>query len=198
MSYPGAGNLYIANSIKYAIENLLDQSSDRLLVVVMWSGIDRLEKIISSPDNRTQRAKLGEEIYVQIPHNEIAKSQLKECTHESYDLILDLSQYLNNRNILWAFTYYSNLLFPPFIPKRDTTHHFTDHLDHQKLNHLRSIEWIPKNPMDYLYEWAFVNDYLNDGDGFHPPNQANARWTDEILLPGLVDTGLIKTLCQKQ
>mgnify|MGYP003344898755 CR=1 FL=1 len=78
MSFPGVGNRYIADSIKYAIENYCESySCKKILVIVMWSGIDRVESICeeNSPLNNKVNPCLGNKFY-----NREKKSF---CTQES-------------------------------------------------------------------------------------------------------------------
>ena len=193
MSWPGMGNLYIADSIKYAIENLCQSDQcKKPLVIVMWSGIDRYETV-STLHNLLDIERwpvLGDKVYKRI----LRSSCQSDTVKTSKDCILDLKNYLDSRQINWAFTSYVNLLFPPFIPKRDTTGHFQDFLLTQEIKQLQSIPWIPTDGMDFLYEWSWKNDFLNDGDHFHPPNEANFAWTDQILLPQMANLNLIKSL----
>jgi hypothetical protein len=197
MSFPGSGNQYIADSIKYAIENFWQQDQyKKLLVIVMWSGIDRFEVISDLTTSQpTERCPvLGNKIYTRI----LRPSCQIDTVKMSKDYILDLKTYLDARQIDWIFTSYANLLFPPFIPKRDTTGHFQDFLTTQEIKQLQSIPWIPSAGMDFLYEWSWKNDFLNTGDYFHPPNEANFAWTDQILLPQMANRNLIKSIIDSE
>ena len=155
----------------------------------MWSGIDRVESVCleTSPLNGKVNPCLGNKFY--------CRETKAFCTQESAvaskEIILNLKQYLEELDITLLFTSYANVLFSPFVPKRDTTGHFPDFLTKTELNQLESIPWIPNNGMDYLYEWAWKNEFLNTGDYFHPPNEANFQWTDEILLPQMAERNLI-------
>jgi hypothetical protein len=197
MSFSSSGNQYIADSIKYAIENFWRQDQyKKLLVVVMWSGIDRVEVISDSTSSQsTERLPvLGNQIYTRIPRSSCTIDSVKM----SKECILDLKTYLDARQIDWIFTSYVNLLFPPFIPKRDTTGHFEDFLTKTEIKELQSIPWIPSAGMDFLYEWSWKNDFLNTGDYFHPPNEANFAWTDQILLPQMANRNLIKSIIDSE
>lgn len=192
MSFPGAGNRYISESIKYTIENFWQTDKyKKPLVIVMWSGIDRFETVSNSNDiSNTNSAVLGDKVYKRIPRSACQYDTVKM----SRDCILELKNYLDSRQIKWIFTSYCNVLFPPFIPKRDTTGHFQEFLTTQEIKQLQSIPWIPTDGMDFLYEWSWKNDLLNHGDYFHPPNEANLDWTDQIFLPQIANLNLIKSL----
>lgn len=196
MSYPGAGNLFISDSVKFALTNLCnDHSHSSILVIIMWSGIDRQEitRLATVNEiNDNSHPIIDNKIYHR--KDAVTKEMRKESTLTSRNLILGMATWMNSKKIKWIFTSYVNLLYPPFIPKRDTTHHWPEFLDETKLENLHNLPWIPKNPMDYLYEWAWVNDYLNQGDHFHPPNEANFAWVDQVFLPEIEKLGLISKL----
>jgi len=192
-SYPGVGNEYIGDSILHyfsTVKNFNDH-----MVIVMWSGLDRKEKKLA--DN-VHQPKLGNISYQLISNSHsnvriIDTKEKSQLAQESANKMFEVSNYLSNLKVPFAFCSYSNLLFPPFIPKRDLTFEF-DHkiLDKITLRKLQSLPWVPKNPMQYLYEYAFTHDYLNSGDFFHPPVECNLEWTDQILLPAIAAQGLIK------
>ena len=183
-SYPGAGNDYIGDSILYHFKDMTDTELSKHFVIVMWSGIDRVESKIA---NSSAQPNLGGICYSRLANTNGASEQAQR----SYDKIFEIYNYLSGRKINFAFTFYSNLLFPPYIPKRDTTKEFDNWLTQDQLNNLKKLSWVPTRPMDFLYEYAWRNDYLNHGDQFHPPSAANLSWTDSVLLPGLEKQQLI-------
>lgn len=187
-SYPGAGNEYIGDSILHHFSTV--KNFDDHMVIIMWSGIDRAEEKCINND---QQPRLGN-VHYRLNRPIFIDSEKKSClAQESANKMFEVSNYLSDLKVPFAFCFYSNLLFPPFIPKRDTTFEF-DHkiLDQATLEKLQSLPWVPKNPMQYLYEYAFTHDYLNSGDFFHPPVECNLEWTDQILLPAIAAQGLIK------
>ena len=186
-SYPGTGNDYIGDSILYHFKSIDDIELSKYFVIIMWSGIDRVEsKILDSSD----QPNLGGVYYQRVNHTDRGLEQA-QC---SYKKIFEVYEYLSYRKINFVFTCYANLLFPPYIPKRDTTKEFDHWLTNSQVAALTNIPWVPTESMDFLYEYAWRNDYLNDGDHFHPPVHANLKWTDDILLPGLCNQGFISKL----
>ena len=181
MSYPGAGNFYIKDSIIYALDNLVPNTNP--LVVVMWSGLDRTEEI-SLYDNHGPV--IENNCYNRVEPHDTATGHAKT----SLEHMLNLSTYLHNKKIDHMFTTFVNLTEYPFIPVRDTTPRFYGNLDKSDLEKLNNLPWIASGN-DCLYEWAFFNEYLEEEDYFHPPVDANLRWTDEILLPCLAKEGVI-------
>lgn len=187
MSLFAMGNRYIADSIKYAIENLVKNANP--LVVVMWSGLDRNDVVVQETAEPVN-VSLGDTTY-QVSLNK----NKQQSIDQSVDNILDLKQYLESKNIQYVFTTYINLFDPPYIPVRDTTYRFTDYKDNVKLSEVKQIQWVPVDKQQCLYEWAFYNDYFDDTtDYYHPPVNANLKWTDDVLLPEMCNQGLLKKL----
>lgn len=189
MSFPGVGNRFIADSVHTALNLLQEFKVVKPLVVVMWSGLDRLE-VLHAPDKTASTPQLDGTVYSRLQPN----SDKKKTTLQSRDLFFSTQKYLEEKSVAFVFTSYANYLFPPFIPKRDTTNHFQDFLNHRDIVSLQSLPWIPRKPMDFLYEWSFRNDWLDAPDYYHPPIEANRLWTEKVLLPGLVDMGLVREI----
>lgn len=189
-SYPGSGNDYIADSILYHFENCGDIVTSDYFVIIMWTGIDRVD--IKVPDSDLS-PNLGGYWYKRL-QPEFARHLEKQQAQLSFERILQLKDFLTEKKISFVFSTYVNLLFPPYIPKRDTTKEFDKWLSRQKIETLQKISWIPNVPMDFLYEYAFANDFLNSGDNFHPPVECVLEWTDCVLLPGMAQQGLIRPL----
>lgn len=185
-SYAGAGNEYIGDSILHFFSTVPDNLINQYLAIIMWSGIDRIENKISGQ----KMPNLNGVIYQRQDAGPVTKQDKINCALSSANKMFEVYEYLTRRKISFAFSLYSNLLFPPYIPKRDTTFEFDNFLDNNNLKKLRGLLWIPSKPMDFLYEYAFVNDYISE-DGFHPTVECNLAWTDNILLPNLVKMGII-------
>ena len=185
-SYPGAGNEYIGDSILHYFSEI-DNTSD-YFVIIMWSGIDRKEEKIKGLGRQPM---IGDVSY-QRTKDQVSDELRCQYANESANKIFELYNYLTEKNISFVFTSYANLLFPPYIPKRDTTTEFDKLVGSNILAKLKSLPWIPTKPMDYLYEYSFVNDYLTTGDYFHPPAECNLAWTDNVLLPEIDNQGLIR------
>jgi len=157
--------------------------------MVMWSGLNRLENI----KNSYEQPKLGSTSYVRYTRNtdKLTEDQRRHGAEMSADQILGLKAYLEQRGISYIFSTYVNLLYPPYIPKMDTTHEFEGWTSDAKIKQLKEIAWVPNNGMDFLYEYGFRTDTL-DTDGFHPSLTCSQNWTDEILLPELEHRGLVR------
>ena len=190
-SYPGAGNDFIGDSILHHFKDVVDSDLSNYFVIVMWSGIDRVESKILNP---LEQPNLGGVCYRRLLKTEYSAGVESEQAQRSYNKILEIYRYLTDRKINFAFTFYSNLLFPPYIPKRDTTREFDYWLNQPQLDTLKKLSWMPTEPMDFLYEYSWRNDYLNNGDHFHPTSNASLSWTDDILLPCMQKQNLITAL----
>jgi hypothetical protein len=190
-SYPGAGNEYIGDSIVYHLDRIPKQDISKYLVVVMWSGTDRQEDKVLVFDLSSKSPLgpvLGNVCYQR--KSSITDQARAEQTKRSAEKIIKLHRYLTDMGVKFMFTLYSNILFPPYIPKRDTTYEFDNYVTTSTLKNLRNLEWVPIEPMDFLYEYAFANDFLGE-DYFHPDYACNLEWTDQILLPGLHKKNLL-------
>lgn len=194
-SYPGVGNKFIHDSIIYHLGHLTQEQAAQCMVIVMWSGLNRKEKIVIDQDKKIQNsARLGKMVYIKesIDYDNFANKRI--AAEESAELMFDLQRVLEARNIPYVFSLYCNMLFAPYIHKRDNTFEFDKFVSNQTLLKLQELPWVPTQPMDFLYEFAFRNDCLDPVDLFHPRGECNLRWTDEILLPGICQQGLIQKL----
>jgi hypothetical protein len=191
LSFPGAGNEYIANSILAEIENKTEIELRTIFVIVCWSGLDRKENLecdnINTPNidgvyyNRAQMST--------VPTPEKWK---RAEVWRSWKNIIFTKNYLENKKVNHAFVFYCNVFDPPFLPKRDLTPEWPKNISSSRITSLKQIPWaIPHNQS--LFEFAFENDYLGD-DLFHPTYQGNFEWTDKVLLPNLCKNGLISAI----
>ena len=188
-SYPGTSNEYIGDSILTHFASVSDDAVDQYMVIIMWTGLDRLEdKILGE-----KMPNLNGVTYQRFKDPDplgLSKQQKLDRTATSANKMFEVFEYLTRRKIAFAFTLYSNILFPPYVPKRDTTFEFDNFLEKQQLKKLRALPWIPSQPMDFLYEYMFVNDFESEDD-FHPLAECSLSWTDNILLPGMQKQNLI-------
>jgi hypothetical protein len=190
LSYPGVGNEYIANSVLNYVDALSIEQRKEIILIVMWSGLDRLETLTKDL-SKTAPSIDGIE-YRRANHGNNISNELSAAeVWRSWKNIVFLDSYLCMQNIQYAFTSYVNLLDPPFFPKRDLTPHFFGNLSKDKLQTLKSMPWL-HNHQDCLFEYCFKNDHLSS-DLFHPNYQGGYNWTDYVLLPGM----LVKEFIQK-
>jgi hypothetical protein len=184
-SYPGVGNQYIGDSIQYHIEKIHNDQLQDLFVMVMWSGLDRKD----TETQADQQPKLGTVSYktTQSAFDQVAKSAEK---------IQEIYQYLSNKKIPFVFTFYANVLFPPYFPKRDTTPNFEDYLDKPALTAIQALPWVPSVSEQFLFEYALISGDLDRGDHFHPTYEGNLSWTDSVLLPAICNKGQIQKIDQ--
>lgn len=186
LSYPGMGNDYICDTMKIYLESV---DCSNVLVIVMWSGLDRVYTIGGpafnlSPSQTTQQKQISDE-------------EKRSRAEFSWFKIQELKDFLISRNIPHAFTQYINLLWPPYLAYRDTTKSWDSWLKKDIVNQIRQCIDVPTNNKDFLYDWAFYNGYLNVGDQYHPPAECNLDWTDQVLIPNLARKALIFPVDQK-
>ena len=188
LSFPGAGNEYIANSILSYVESSTVEERAKMLVIVGWSGLDRKENLTSEP---------GTTVSIDNIHYVREQSSAAEINHKwqkaevwrSWKNIIMLKNYLENKKVAHGFFSYCNLLEPPFLPKRDRTPEWPNMISEDKLKSLKEIDWVIPASQS-LFEFAFETDTLSE-DFFHPTDIGIAKWTDSILLPNLAKHGLI-------
>lgn len=184
-SYPGAGNLYISDSIIEYIKSLSDIQKKNVFVIVMWSGLDREEEIFTC----TKQPCINNLSYQAKKTNLRSKQQQ---TLDSYNYIFKTKEYLEANNIPFAFTFFTNVLSPPYLPIRDRTHKFDSFLDAEMLSRVRGLSWAPPNTKDFLYDFSFYHNYLDQSpDMYHPNSNCVLDWTDSVLLPSLEQQNLI-------
>jgi hypothetical protein len=193
LSYPGVGNEYIANSILAEIEDqLVKKDKSKIFVLISWSGLDRKEEL--SFLNHNHAPKIDDINYsrADIKHQDTKNKYIEVEVWKSWKNIVLIKNYLENKQIAHAFFSYCNLLDPPFLPKRDSTPNWPNHISDARLNTLRQIPWaIPHS--DSLFEFCFMNDFLGE-DFFHPTLAGIEAWTDTILLPNLQKQGYINSI----
>lgn len=183
LSYPGMGNDYICDT---TIDYVSQKDSSDIFVMIMWSGIDR-------------RCTQGDGPFGLLPpvnKEKINLAERRDRAELSFKKIQELKDFLIQKNIPHAFTQYINLLYPPYLPSRDTTGPWEHFLNFSQLEAIKRLIDVPAKPVDYLYDYAFYHDYLNEGDNYHPPSDCNLAWTDAVLLPNLAQKGLIFTVDQ--
>ena len=186
-SYPGVGNEYIGDSIIYHLSNLSMNELKNYMVIIMWSGINRIDRKVAIGNSQPI---INNVSYIR---ETAVGNDVKKTAQLSADKIFELHDFLTKRSIPFVFSYYCNLLYPPYIPKRDTTPEFDNYVSKETLKKLRELPWIPKKPMDFMFEFGFKNDLLDD-DLFHPSMRNLEYWTDQILLPEMVNQNLISKI----
>lgn len=174
-SYPAVGNRYISDSIIDTINSLTSEDFKRYFVVVMWNSSD----IIGTPDVNK-------------------KTNLDICNTgtatETHELIVKTADFLHNHNIPFVFTFYANLIYPPFLPRRDSNINLNKLLSASQIKDIENKNLIPKNQKDFFYDFAFFNDVLDQEEQYHPNINGRLKWTDNVLLPNLALAGIIKSI----
>jgi hypothetical protein len=193
-SYPGAGNEYIGDSILHFFSQVPDHDINNYMVIVMWSGIDRKEEkmVDTKMPNLNGITYRRKENWPKLPPTN--KEERSKRAAESAGKILEVYEYLSKRKISFAFAFYANVLFAPYIPKRDTTFEFDDYISPSLLKQLQNLPWVTRKPFEFMYEYAFKKDLLSLDDQFHPNFECNLKWADEVLLPNLLAQRLIAAL----
>lgn len=191
LSYPGAGNEFIANSVLNYVQSLDQSQQSEIVIVVCWSGPDRKEDLISSTSPYAKgRATIDDVAYTRYQHTdkEYRTWYLGEVWR-SWKNIIFLQNYLENKNIKFGFASYCNTVEPPFLPHRDKPQSFFGNLSQDKISQLQQCAWLHKFEKSF-FEFCFFNDGCLSEDMFHPNPQGALLWTDQVLLPGMAQAGL--------
>ena len=207
LAEPAAGNLYIANSI---VRALLEHPDRYDLVLVMWSGVSRLDFLtdLTDPDwhalfdqygfyRRVEScpSKLGYVFsggqmgpwYANMATRKIFSEMYKisgplSLAHTNLIEMIKTQEFLDRRGIDWRFMSYVNYW--------GTEDHVSPNGDFGvgKFPELKPIidsidfsRWIFSNDRrDGIYEMAKATDDYN-GDRFHPGATTNQRWAQLVF-----------------
>jgi len=192
-SLPGAGNYHISQSLIWTIENN-NPAPDDTLIIVMWSGNNRDDKIIDInhstdypmefkySDNVISGISGGSSRNSNGNHNCNCDRNVKSPESraiENFLYIVLTYHYLTSKGYRFLFLDYLDRT----IPNRGDDIEIRDFLNNNQISTLNSII---NSEVENIYKWSVKNDLL-DNDDWHPNPFAHLRWTSEILLPYLVD-----------
>ena len=196
VSRTGAGNEYITTSILNQLEQMTDREIQDILLLIVWTGPNRLERLI---DRQQLEGWEGYVDSVQFARSSLDPKNMsldprfyKGEVLRSWKNIVLLENYLKSRDIAFGFSFFYNAFDPPFLPRASTDVEFAGWLDKHKLQRLRQCSWLHDHS-DSLYEYCFYQDLLSQ-DLFHPTSEGQLRWTDEILIPALVKRQFVSSL----
>lgn len=198
VSSAAAGNDYISTSIVNQIESMSASDLAKCMVLIVWSGIDRRELPTYDTTVTIDRGCIDGVNFrrgkgsTETVDNNIARGEALK----SWKNIIMMQNYLENKHLPFGLGFYVNVFEPPFLPRRDLTKEFPGFLHPQKIDQLRKCRWFHK-PNDSFFEWSFYQKKnMFEDDGFHPNLEGHLHWTDNIILPGLVQLGLVQPVDQ--
>jgi hypothetical protein len=196
LGLPGAGNRHISNSVQWHLENNHYDPGDTL-VIVMWSGNDRDDDIVSSkflnnypvsfyynkdavssisggsgPGNA---GNISDDYFRQAQMHKTPESRAVE----NYLLINGLYHYLIAKQFKFLFLNYVDHT----IPHRTVDFDIVPYLPTQLQQKYKSMF---TTDVDNIYHWCLKRDLLAEDD-FHPSADGHLKWTKDVLLPYLVD-----------
>lgn len=211
LAIPGAGNSHISKSIKLFLStNKL--SPEDTLVIVMWSGIGRID-FITDPSlsnfkssypfiydyfaNKAELSLGGNWWNIRNPSN-IQK------------LIIEYSKYQSDYTLaVESFLEMSSL--NNFLQTANYKNYQTSFCNYNRLSELKgdacvvdywtvlkelnlsldTSNWIPFDETDYYGNWARKNNLIDPYDDCHPYKDAPERWPKEILIPYLIKENIL-------
>ena len=195
LALPGAGNNHIKNSMQWHLENNHYDTNDTL-IIVMWSGNDRDDDIVSSAslnnypfhfyynDNTASSISggSGSKNVGNISKDYINQAQMHKTPQsravENYLLITGLFHYLKEKQFKFLFLNYIDYT----VPSRTVDFDIVPYLPAELQQKYKSM--FAKN-IDNIYHWCLKRDLLSGKDDFHPSTDGHLGWTREVLLPYL-------------
>lgn len=199
---PAAGNQYIADSI---VRGVLDERPDHVLV--MWSGVSRLDYLTSLEDPSWDALFDSYGFYRRLPgsklgyifsggkmgtwyKNPVAHKMFNEMYKVSSDTslgainlieIVKTQEFLKAQNIPYHFMSYVNYWTTEPNVSRNGDFGVIGNKDLEPLvNAIDFSKWIfANNNKDGLYEIAKQNNDFQE-DGFHPGNNSQESWANLV------------------
>jgi hypothetical protein len=212
LSYPGAGNRYIAHSMmQYLNRNNLDPQTT--LILIMWSGLTREDVTVSKeafeivPDS--SKFKICDDHWVfsggilgawrqfNLPVSGVLQPMFENFYRitNNYSMakntlihMINTKTFLEKHGYSYRFMSYVNYWKPMDDLVGDPGHEdfsLTYHCNNDPLLNSLGNNWIwADSEKNCLYEYAQAHKELED-DQFHPTEQGQNRFTKNILVPQL-------------
>lgn len=208
LAVAGAGNDHISKSIILYLEQKKLEPDDTL-VMAMWSGVGRIDWITDK--NLSNFKDLYPFAYYYDTCNELVlggnwwnnrnadhlTKTLKEYSKyqsestfalHSWLAMTSLTNYLITRG--YQFYYTSFIDYATEVKGDAVSVDFLTEL--KKLNlTLNKTHWLHIDSSDHYGNWARKNKLLDVIDDFHPSGDAPERWPREVLIPYLVEQGIL-------
>lgn len=208
LAIPGAGNTHIKNSVILWLEQHKPDPKD-VLILVMWSGIERVDWITSQVDSDFKNSYpftynytpdtelvLGGNWWAKffnptpVQQSLISYTKFQNNTSlvlNSWLAMTQLTDYLKLRGYTFYYTAWQNLWSPG-----DQTNQWIDYgveLDRLGLS-LDPAPWLFWEHDKYLGTWARDHAVLTE-DNLHPTHQGHEDWANAVLIPELLKRNLL-------
>ena len=217
-----AGNDWISRTAIYQTSELLTAGVDpaEILVVVMWSGMDRKGLFVSRKENRkydnfagyvvnflnthnhsgyilgSLHAFVSSEYVLNYKNNWLSCISLEELAVESYEHFLRLQWFCKSYNIKLLNLTYGDILHYPnseFLDPKKTgplTKDIYKSVEYM-YNMIDFNQWAFYDETAGQFEYALNNKLSFDADRHHPSLTANEHYVDNFLVPTLKEKALI-------
>lgn len=211
LGIPGAGNSHISKSLRIFLTKTQLDPEDTL-VIAMWSGIGRID-FITDP-----KSSLFEDNYP-FPYYYDKSAELSlggnwwtigSNATPVQKLIIDYSKFQNDETFAIS-SWLEMTALTDFLNRAKYKHYFTSFCNYKlvdeikgdacivdyyqqlkKLNlSLDQDNWLKLNEIDYYGNWARRQNLIDPSDDFHPFYNASERWPREILIPNLIEEGVL-------
>jgi hypothetical protein len=200
-SQSGAGSNHVLYSTINEIETNKNLSPEFTLVIVMWSGLARVDVIgkqdITKKWHTMSNYHFDDKLATLSLFRErgTEKTNIEKLCKLYFDIvgpteqiyqsclnIIALKNYLENKNFKFVFTSWQNSDLELSM------------VDNQLSNQVKSLL---NNNLIFLGDWATEKDMLIPNDG-HPNSEAHVHWTRQQLIPSLINQKLINFKDQKK
>lgn len=215
-----AGNDWISKTAIYQTYELLKTgiNPEEMLVIVMWSGIDRKGLFVSKKETPNYNefvnhsvnfldieagyilgsldSYMGSDYIANYKKNWLSYVTLEELSSESYEHFLRLQWFCKSYNIKLLNLTYGDILHYPnswFLDPKKTGPLTKD--IYKSVKHLHDMidfnQWAFYDETSGQFEYALNNKLSFDADGHHPSLLANEHYVDNFLIPILKEKELI-------
>lgn len=208
LAIPGAGNSHIANSVLLYLEKEKPSPADTL-VLIMWSGVERIDWITDKAqsnfgdqysyeyfyDDYTELT-VGGAWWSQSPTTHLKKTLVEYSKYQS-DQSLALASWLEIKKLetylgCKGYTFYFTSFLDIFNEGDGTNTWIRFDKELEKLNlTLDKSVWLPMKSSEYLGNYIKEHNMVQDFDRFHPTMAGNESWLNTILIPKLLEQGVL-------
>jgi len=184
----GAGNTHIHHSIISRLELNLDLTPENTLVIVMWSGADRVDSLIG-------RDSLGEywETYEHFPNVFTGLTGGAPGTKGNVqEDVLQRLHTIKSREALSLDTFINVISLHHYLESKGFKHFFLNWRDTRLPARDHAHDWmtdIPDSKISRLfldiidvYSFSLKNGLMQEDD-YHPTSEGYKQWCSEVLLP---------------
>ena len=193
----GVGNFYIVNKLYETIDTLIPDegprrlwikyNSDNSIVIVMWSGIDRVDLVVNDEEFYHFKRVVSRDQWVHSGGKEFNQSRGKDrywynyyktyhTEEDSYiqtlQHMLGAQEFLTNRKIPYLFLTYKDI-FTDRWRKYKRAKNLENHINWDRFH-------FPNGEFGGEYEWVKDNNLTWAEDGVHPSEESHKKYAEYL------------------